>query len=333
MRVLIVTPPTPREGRPSTTAFIARQIESLRMLGIAIDVIEADGPSRTKYVRAAHRVRQRSQRYDLVHAHYGFCGWVARAQLARPVVVSFLGSDLLYWRARNRRMVVLRQAETRSNRLLARLVDAVIVKSEEMAEAVRSVRPHVVPNGVDLETFTPRRIEDARHDLGWPQERRRVLFPGNPDQIRKGFPLARAAIDEASRLLGEQLDIVALRGIPPARVPTLMNACDAMVLTSLAEGSPNVVKEAMACNLPVVSVAVGDVEYLLEGVHRCRIASREATALAEALVDVLSERGETGGRRALEEKGLDADTVARRIVTIYEDVLTRDQTRRESRPR
>lgn len=321
MRVLTVTPPLPREGRPATTAFIARQIESLRELGVAVDVVEADGPSRAKYLRATRAVRQRTQRCDLVHAHYGFCGWVARCQRVRPVVVSFLGSDLLYYPARRtRRMAAYRRAETRSNLLLARVVDGVIVKSEEMARIVNGVRPHVIPNGVDLEAFVPTDKEEARRELGWPQAGKRVLFPGNPDRLRKGFPLARAAVEEASRLLGEPIELFALRGVPHEHVATVMNACDAMVLTSLAEGSPNVVKEAMACNLPVVSVAVGDVAYLLGSVRRCEVAERDAAAVAEALRDILADPGRSDGRRALESKGLDAETVARRIIGVYESV-------------
>ena len=321
MRVLMVTPPLPHEGRPTTTAFIARQIESLRELGVAVDVVEADGPSRTKYLHATRVVRQRMQRCDLVHAHYGFCGWVARCQRVRPVVVSFLGSDLLYYPARRtKRMAAYRRAETRSNLLLARVVDGVIVKSEEMARIVNGVRPHVIPNGVDLGAFAPRDKEKARRELGWPRAGQRVLFPGNPDRLRKGFPLAQAAVEEASRLLGEPIELFALRGVPHEDVATVMNACDAMVLTALAEGSPNVVKEAMACNLPVVAVGVGDVAFLLGGVRRCAVAERDAAAVAEALRDVLADPGRSDGRRALESKGLDAETVARRIIGVYDSV-------------
>lgn len=323
MRVLMVAPSLPREGRAATTAFIARQIESLRDLGIAVDVVEADGRSKTKYLRATRDVRRRLRSCDLVHAHYGFCGWVARCQLERPIVVSFLGSDLLDYPARRSwNMVLYRQTETRSNRVLARIVDRVIVKSEEMARTVRNVRPHVIPNGVDLGAFTPRDPAEARRELGWPPGEKRVLFPADPARPRKGFSLARAAVEEASRLLGERLELCTLRDVPHHRVATIMNACDAIVLTSLKEGSPNVVKEAMACNVPVVSVDVGDVAYLLDGVQRCCVTQRDARAVAEALRDVLADPGRSDGRKALQEKGLDAETVARRIQGVYEQLLT-----------
>src|SRR5918999_266903 len=219
MRVLMVTPRLPQAGRPATTAFISRQIASLKARRIDVDVMEVSEGTGLAYLKAAFRLHRRARASDLVHAHYGFCGWVARCQLSRPVVVSFLGSDLIDFPSRRRHTALRRRAE-----------------------------------------------------------------------------------------------------IEPDRVPMIMNACDAMVLTSLAEGSPNVVKEAMACNLPVVSVPVGDVELLLEGVLRCRVAPREPEALGATLAAVLDEAAPSDGRQALVHKGLDACAVAGRIVAVYEDV-------------
>jgi glycosyltransferase involved in cell wall biosynthesis len=327
MRVLMVTPRLPREGHADTTAFISRQIESLQRLGIDVDTIAIEGASRTKYARGAVTLGRRVERSDLVHAHYGFCGWLARTQRARPVVVSFLGSDLLYYPVGSIRRAAFRHAEIASNRILARLVDRVIVKSDEMARRVGGARPAVIPNGVDLEAFAPRDKSEARRELGWPHEGKLVLFAGNPNQIRKAFPVARAAIEEASALLGQRLDVFALRDIRHEQVATLMNASDVMILTSLAEGSPNVVKEAMACNLPVVSVTVGDVSYLLEGVQGCRVTSPAPRALGEALAEILRDPRRTDGRRALEAKRLDAGSVARRIIGVYEEVLNADGRR------
>ena len=320
MRVLMVTPRLPQAGRPATTAFISRQIASLKARRIDVDVMEVSEGTGLAYLKAAFRLHRRARASDLVHAHYGFCGWVARCQLSRPVVVSFLGSDLIDFPSRRRRTALRRRAELVSNRLLARLVDRVIVKSDQMAAIVASARPLVIANGVDLSEFAPVPRAEAREQLGWPADGRYVLFPGNPEKTRKGFPLARAAVAEASRRLGQELELVALAEIEPDRVPMIMNACDAMVLTSLAEGSPNVVKEAMACNLPVVSVPVGDVELLLEGVLRCRVAPREPEALGATLAAVLDEAAPSDGRQALVRKGLDACAVAGRIVAVYEDV-------------
>ncbi len=102
-----------------------------------------------------------------------------------------------------------------------------------------------------------------------------------------------------------------------------MNGCDAMLMTSLIEGSPNVVKEAMACNLPVVGVPVGDVPELLQDVPGYAVCPRDAQALAEALAALLLTKPEVKGRLALVRKGLDVATVAQKVINIYELVLSR----------
>jgi glycosyltransferase involved in cell wall biosynthesis len=323
VQVLMVTPALPTETEARTTAFIARQIKSLRDAGVTVDLLEIRGRSKAKYPQAIAPLRKLAHHVDVIHAHYGFPGWIARSQLRRPVVVSFLGSDLLYYSHASPVADGLHRLEITSSRLLARLVDAVIVKSPEMAAKLPFARTYVVPNGVDLAAFAPRDRAEARTCLGWSRDRVYVLFPGNPAQRRKAFPLARDAVERASQLLGRPIELVPLRGIPPAHVPLMMNASDAMILTSLAEGSPNVVKEAMACNLPVVSVPVGDAEWLLDGVRGCGVEPRDVEPLGAALAKVLAARQPSDGRRALLEKGLDERTVAGKIVGVYEDVLSR----------
>jgi glycosyltransferase involved in cell wall biosynthesis len=128
--------------------------------------------------------------------------------------------------------------------------------------------------------------------------------------------------------MGEPLELVPLWGVAPDRVALFMNACDVMVLTSYVEGSPNVVKEAMACNLPIVSVPVGDVPERLAGVAGCVIYPRDPAALGDALLHVLRDGRRTTGRCVLQAMGLGQDMVARKILAIYEDVLARKRRSR-----
>jgi glycosyltransferase involved in cell wall biosynthesis len=203
-------------------------------------------------------------------------------------------------------------------------VDAVIVKSAEMAQVVAPAEAHVVPNGVDLRAFRPMDRHEARERLGWSASKRYVLFPGSPDIPVKGFHLAKDAVRMASKRLGEALELTPLTGIAHDQVPLHMNACEAMVMASFHEGSPNAVKEAMACNLAVVSVPVGDVPELLEGLEGYTVCPRDAEALAEALVSTLSAGSQQiNGREALKQKGLDLESVARRLIQIYADVLAK----------
>jgi glycosyltransferase involved in cell wall biosynthesis len=321
MRVLMVTVELPTPERPGTLAPLARQIDSLRAAGLHVDVLEIKGMPKLKYAVALRRLWALAPQADLIHAHYGFCGWLARLQRRRPVVVSFMGSDLLGSPDPTGRISRLSQLEVQANRWLARLADAVIVKSAEMAELVAPVPAHVIPNGVDPRLFRPIPPAEARAALDWPPGRRYVLFPGSPANPRKNFPLAKAAVEHAATRLGEPIELVPLGGVAPDRVGLYMNACDVMTMTSYLEGSPNVVKEAMACDLPVVAVVVGDVPELLAGVKHCAICPRDPAALGVALEQVLRDGQRTNGRLALQRLRLDLDSVARQVIRIYEDVL------------
>ncbi len=326
MRVLMVTPQLPRPGRPGTLAPTVRQIESIRALGIDVKILEVRGVKRLKYLQRLPDLRSLAASVDLVHAHFGYCGWLARSQRSTPVVVSFMGDDLLGTPDATGRISAFSRCVVQADRWLADKVDAVIVKSAAMARIIAPVKAHVIPNGVDLNTFRPIDQRVAKAHLGLADHKRYVLFPGWPEEPRKAFPLARAVVQETSRRLGEPLELLPLGGVDADKVPLYMNACTAMVLTSYLEGSPNVVKEAMACNLPIVSVPVGDVSELLAGVHGCAIRARDVGELSEALANALRQPERTNGRAAVEQKRLDLTSVATKVVEVYADVLTRKRT-------
>jgi len=328
VRILMVSVPLPTAVNPNTMAPLARQIESLRLLGVQVDVLEIKGIPKVKYLQALPSLRTRVGSVDLIHVHYGYCGWLARLQSSKPVVLSFMGDDLLGTPDSEGRIKLYSKLMVQMNRWLARTVDAVIVKSTEMAKIVAPVEPHVVPNGVDLQLFQPMDPYEARTMLGWSEGKRYILFPGNPDIPRKGFPLAQAAVISASKQMSEPLTLVPLKGVAPNQVPLYMNACNAMVMTSFVEGSPNVVKEAMACNLPVVSVPVGDVLELLAGVPGYTICTRDVDKFSEALVSTLSGAQRVDGRTTLNRRGLDQESVARRLMNIYADILTQHKNAR-----
>lgn len=324
MKILMVTSRLP-DGRQSLDmAPLARQIESLRAIGADVDVLEVKGDRGDrgmKYLRAIPRLRSMARYADVVHGHYAFCGWLASLAPQTPAVCSFMGDDVLGTPDSDGEIGWKSRLIVRGSKRLAQRLDAVIVKSPEMAEILAPAKCHVVPNGVDMERFTPIDKSDACQQLGWDNSVTRVLFPGNPDNPRKGFKLANAALDLAQQQLGKPLEMVVLWKVAPAEVPIYMNACDAMFMTSLLEGSPNVVKEAMACNLPVAAVPVGDVEILLDGVDGYSVSPRDPNALAEALVQMLAHTEPVDGRGALRRKKLDLPSVARRLLDIYASVL------------
>jgi len=321
MRVLIVTTPLPDSAGAFRLAPLARQIHSLGDLGIDVRISEVRGLRGIKYLQSIPRVVLSSIDVDIVHAHYSYCGWIARIFSTKPIVVSFMGDDLLGTPKKDGSLRWFSSTVVRTSRWLARSVDAVIVKSPQMAGVVAPVTAHVVPNGVDLEAFRTIPIQRARSQLGWAPDRHYVLFPGDPRNAGKGFDLAAAVIRRVASCIGTPIEVVKLVDVHPDRVPLIMNACDAMLLTSFSEGSPNVVKEAMACNLPIVSVPVGDVADLLAHVEACEVRPYQAEILADALFVILRCGGRSTGRQELRRRRLDLASVAGRIVSIYEGVL------------
>jgi len=182
-------------------------------------------------------------------------------------------------------------------------------------------RNHVIPNGVDRSMFQPLPHEEARRKVGWPSGVPIVLFTGDPALTTKRFPLAVQAVAFASRAVGAIRLEVSDRSEPDA-MPLLMNASDALILTSVSEGSPSVVKEAMACNLPVVATDVGDIREMTRGASLCHVCEPSPDALGAALVDVLRARPRRSDGR---DRTLDLDSalIASRIRAVFEEAVVR----------
>ena len=322
LRVLMVTSEWPMPGVPRTTNFIKRQAEFLQAAGVAVEVFAfRGGKNPYNYAAAWTRLYPRltPDHYDLVHAQFGQSGLLALPKRI-PLVVTFRGSDLLgivgdehgrhTWKGR-----VLQRA----SRLVARRADAVILVSDHMRASITTSAPvHVIPSGLDLKLFRPTPRDEARRLLKLDPAERLVLFVGRPQQARKRFDLASAAVDLLNQRLPARL--VVGWGVPHVKIPLYMSACDALIVTSMQEGSPNVVKEALACNLPVVSVAVGDVPERLAGVQGCEVtADEEPATIAAALERTLRRGDRVAGRQAVQH--LDEHLLTERVIDIYRSVI------------
>jgi len=269
------------------------------------DATGSDYRSALDYLRhAASTFRQSFGDYDLVHASYGLTGPAALAQPNLPVVLTLWGSDLM-----GRFGPVSRWCARRS--------DAVIVMSGEMAETLGQPC-HVIPHGIDIERFSPRPPDEARAELGWSGAARHVFFPYPRKRDVKDFPRAEQVVARVRERLDAPVELHVAEGIPYDRMPLHMNAADALLLTSEREGMPNTVKEALACDLPVVSTDVGDVAAWLEDVEPSDVGETDVE-LADALVDVLERRERSNGRAAVRQ--LDWSNVAGRIIQVYRDVV------------
>lgn len=310
MRVLMLTNMYPSEGDPSFGTFVHEQVRALRDLGVEIDALFIDGRStRWNYLLGFPRLWRQLAivKYDLIHAHYVFSGLIARSQLSLPIVQSYHAPGQMDtyqgWLAKH----------------LAPHVDAVIVTSAEHKELLSFDGAQIVPCGVDYGLFAPRPQAQARAELGWDADRKAVIWVGDP-RPEKRVDLAYATY-EVIRQRRADTDLHVVSRQPHESIPTYMNAADVLLLTSDHEGSPVVIKEAMACNLPIVSTDVGDVAEVIDGVEGCFLAKQTPEDLAAKVELALDGTRRTLGREAIQH--LQTSEEARSIVEIYRQVLER----------
>jgi teichuronic acid biosynthesis glycosyltransferase TuaC len=313
VRVLVVTNFEPDEGAPQRGRWVRDQIDELRRLGVEVDVFSFP-PGRGEYVPATRRLRGllKRERFDLVHAHYGLPGWCALLAGARPLLVTFHGTDV-------RHPVV----GPLSHRLAWRcdLVAAVsrsLFEPEDGRPGLPSVPGSaVLPCGPDLGRFSPAPRAEARRALGLEPDGRYLLFPADPARPAKRHDRAAelAAACEADLLTGGAID--------PEAMPTWVNAADAVLVTSDHEGFGLAAVEALACDVPVLSTPVGIAPYALAGIDGCLCAPFDPgawAAVARPHLDAPDPRVEGSARAAT----LSAARMAERVLAAYRD-LTDDR--------
>ena len=309
LKVLVVTNMYPHPAKPFLGVFVRQQVESLRAKGIGVDVLFVNGPaSKLNYLRGAVSLRRllRHSRYDLIHAHYIYSAAIARLQVGIPIITTFHSGEFYSgW------------LEYQLSKFIARHVAANIVVSAPLKDFLPRSRATVIPCGVDLKWFHPMSHEESRRTLGLAPNKKLVLFAA-AKRPEKRFDLVEQAFQILSRNRAD-VDLVVLSGQPPERVPLYMNACDVLVLASDKEGSPQVVKEAMACNLPIVSTPVGDVPEVIAGVEGCYLCSQLPEDIAEKLEMALASGGRTDGYQHVAHLAL--EKVADRLLAVYKEVL------------
>jgi teichuronic acid biosynthesis glycosyltransferase TuaC len=315
LQVLAVTNTYPTRETPGDTPCIKDQLEALQELGVTIDLLHIERKKRlSSYVQALRQIFSLSfqgRQYDLIHAYYGHCGLIATFQTKYPVVVTFRGSD------------ILSQRDGAIGKFVASLVDSVIVMTDEMKRLSKREDAHIIPFGVNTNVFVPSSKEDARRELGFPIDGKLILFPWDPDRPEKRFDIVQETIMRV-KAEHESVELLVLFDQPREIVAKYMNACDALILASDHEGAPMAIREALACDLPVVSVDVGDVRALIEPVTGCYLCNQEPGDLAEKLSLVL-ERERPWTRLPKTEQIIDATESAKQVISVYESIKKRDK--------
>ena len=323
MKVLVVTAMYPTTANPAFGSFVRTQVEALKKLGIVVDVLFLDGkPRKLIYPKGIVELRRRLSHFspDLVHAHYSYAGIVARTQYRVPVIVTYHGTDLLGIINKNGRHTRLGRLVVAAGQMLSEYVDAVIVQNEAMAAKLKRKDVYVIPCEIDCEVFSPASRFDARIALNLHPHKKYLLFAANPANPVKNYPLAAAI---ATYLQREDPDVellVVYRESQP-KLALFMSACDVLLFTSYQEGSPNIVRQAMACNLPIVATDVGDVRQAVANTTDCYICRPDVYAFVERLLPILSCRIRTNGREHVQN--LAGAGAARKLVDAYEALLNR----------
>lgn len=305
MRILVVA----SYNKGCFAPFIIEQANALSALGCEVDCFGLQGKGVKGYLGNRSELKRKLRDFhpDVVHAHYGLSGLLACLQRKVPVVVTYHGSD-----------VNDPQVFKYSKKAMRLAAWNVFVSRKTLEIACPKKNYTLLPCGIDLSEMQQTEKGDARRLMGLANDKHYVLFAGAFDNEVKNAPLARNTVG----LLGDAtIELLELKGYSREEVTQLMCASDAILMTSFTEGSPQVIKEAMACGCPIVSVDVGDVKERTAGVDGCFVAeTRESQELASLLQKALAFEGKTKGREKLVADALDNRSVAERLMEIYETV-------------
>jgi glycosyltransferase involved in cell wall biosynthesis len=289
--------------------FIVEQTRALQYVGCEVEFFGLKGKGVKGYLRNLSALKKKIMEFcpDVIHAHYGLSGLFANLQRKVPVVTTYHGSDI-----NDSNVLPL-------SKMAIRLSAWNVFVSQKTMEKVSPKQCYsLVPCGIDFTDLQLTSKLEAQKRMRLKGNTHFVLFAGAFDNQVKNAALAKASVAG----LGDGTELIELKGYNRDEVTLLMCACDAFLLTSFSEGSPQVIKEAMACGCPIVSVDVGDVKERVEGVEGCFVASSfDAKELTELLGKALAFEGRTSGRERLAKDGLENMKVASELLKIYEKVV------------
>ena len=331
MKILIVGNNKPGHFAP----FVEEQARALQLQGCEVVFFGVQGKGIMGYLRCLPTLMRAIKQHqpDLIHAHYGLSGLLANLQRRVPVVTTYHGSDINKPNVLRFSKIAMRLSAY--NIFVSKRNIAIAIRRKGDKAMRRLGKYSLLPCGVNLTDDQLTSRAEARNALGIVDDAKIVLFAGAFNNAVKDPALAQEAIDQCAKftnglrvfndlkdLNDSALTLIELRGYTRAQVNQLMCAANCLLMTSKTEGSPQVIKEAMACGCPIVSVDVGDVAERVSGVEGCYVvSSREPAAIAEALQQALAFSGKTNGRQRIIEMGLSNEQVAERLMEIYERLL------------
>ena len=321
LKVLFITTEWPTKAHPRHVPFLVQYADSLCEQGVEVEVYHFHGRANPlNYLRAWFDVRKQPfwSEAELIHAHWGQSAFITLFS-RKPLVVTFHGSDLQGIVSRHGKYNLKGKLLVMLNRWMARKAEVCIAVSERLRQLLPADLKHVevIPMGIDLELLKPMDKLSCRQALGLDPHRRYLLFVSDPGRPEKRFLLAQQAV-AAANVLNTELLVVCDQ--PYEKIPLYLNAGDLLLLTSSHEGSPVILKEALACNLPVVSVDVGDAREKLENVAGCVVCENDdPQAIAQAIKQALAYDKAIDGRNFVLD--LSWELIAQHTILVYKQAL------------
>lgn len=303
--------------------FVYEQGDSLRALGNEVDYFLVDGKGLLSYFTQRKSLMRKITEFepDVIHAHFGLSGITAILQHKVPVVITFHNGETLNWYV-NLLCSIFSQRAKHVIYVAQHIYDLVYWKHKQYT---------ILPCGVNMEECKVTPYAEARKQLGWSEDKKYILFGGAFENLRKNYPLLKQAIELTGR---KDIEVIEMRGLNRQECTLRMCACDCFALPTHSEGSPQALKEAMACNCPIVATDTADIAHLLGNLpghyilrnprktkERWDADERSASELAELLQQALKFKGRTDGRKRIEELGLSNEMVAKTIMEIYKKVV------------
>lgn len=298
----------------SEYTFVNEQGDALDGRGVDVSYFAVKGKGARGYLKNLKRLKATiaQERPDIVHAHYGLCGALCVLQREVPVVVTFHNGETLTRKGKIVSIIAARFSKYR-----------IYVAQHIFDKLVFQPSSHFIiqPCGIWLNQLSIVPKEQAQKALRLSEDKPNILFGGSFSNERKNYPLAQQAISQ----LPLEVNLIEMRGYSREEVNLLYCACDLLLLPTKSEGSPQVVKEAMACNCPVVATNVADIAWLLDGVTNSYVTSFNPQEIAYRIEEVLQTKERTNGRQRIEKLGLDNPAVADKILKVYEKVLQENE--------
>lgn len=309
MKVLIVHSGNAVGGNSERYTFVREQGDSLCALGIKVEYFAVVGKGVKGYLSNYRRLQKAIKEFnpDLIHAHFGLCGALCVMQSRIPVAITCHNGETLSWYGNIiTSLAIQRVAHTIC--VAQHIYDKLYLKPKNYT---------IKPCGIEMTEVVDKDI--AKQEMGLPNDKYNVLFGGSFSNLRKNVALANAALKILNR---NDINLIEMKGFSREQVTLLYNACDMLLLPTKSEGSPQVLKEAMAYNCPVVATDVADIAYLLDGVSNSYVTSFDPADVADKIQKVIESGERTNGRERIMQLRLTNNEVAQTIKTIYESILS-----------